>query len=351
MRDLTSSLTAEDITQHTLRDSTNNSSISETERTLRTLWAELLQNESHDICSDDNIFQLGGDSIVVIKLVTAASIKGIHLTVTDISQHPSLSDMASQADKNHALDISASINYERFSLLGMSDISSFLDEAICPYTLTPRASVIDVFPTTDFQALSVAGALSKSRFELGYFYIDGDGSHNLEHLRQSFLELINRLEILRTAYIFHQQSLLQMALSSYTPAIPIYEIEDAIDDFSNKLTQDNMGRPPCLGQPLLDLAIIKHKSSLKHRVVLRMSHASYDAVSLTTLWTTLQSIYEGSSATIPSHFASYVSDISTKISPETYRYWHTLLHGSSMPQIGPQSRPTHQTPFSRVLSP
>ena len=188
--------------------------------------------------------------------------------------------------------------------------------------------------------------LSMSRVELRYIYIDGDGSHNIDHLRQSYLELIDRLEILRTACIFHQQSLLRVVPSSFTPTIPIYEIEDAIDDFSDKLMQNDMGRPPCLGQPLLDIAIIKHKSSLKHRVTLRMSHASYDVASLTTLWTTLQSIYEGSTATVPLHISSYMSDLSTKITPETYRYWHTFLRGSSMPQIGPQSHPTSQTPFS-----
>ena len=342
---LINSLTSEDAMQYTLRGSFDETILSETEETLRALWAELLQVEHQLIRGDDILFQLGGDSIVVMKLVTAARLKGIHLTGADIFKHPSLSGMASLADQNRASEYSASLNYERFSLLGIRDVESFLEEAICPHTLTPTTSVVDVLPTTDFQALSVAGALTRSRVEFRYFQLDGDGPHDLQRLRQSFLELSSRIEILRTAYVFHQQSLLQVVLSSYTPDMPIYEIEDSIDNFSNQLLQSDMHRPPQLGQPLIDIAIVKSKTSLKHRIVFRMSHATYDAASIANIWATLQSIYEGQSPMGPAHFSSYVFDMSTRISPETYSYWRGLLRGSAMPQIVPASSPTQQNPF------
>jgi aryl carrier-like protein len=64
---------------------------SDTEKKMQTIWADVLGIAAETIGLDDNFFQLGGDSIAVLKVVERARQVGIELAVLDIFHHPSLS--------------------------------------------------------------------------------------------------------------------------------------------------------------------------------------------------------------------------------------------------------------------
>ncbi|KAF7169585.1 hypothetical protein CNMCM5623_002227 [Aspergillus felis] len=58
------------------------------------LWAQVLQIPPDTIGVNHHFFQLGGESIAAMRLVAAAHRQGYHLSVTEIFDHPVLSDMA-----------------------------------------------------------------------------------------------------------------------------------------------------------------------------------------------------------------------------------------------------------------
>jgi aryl carrier-like protein len=60
---------------------------------LRLLWGQVLKVESHDINSNDNFIWLGGDSVAVIGLSSAARSAGLSLSFDSILKAPVLSDM------------------------------------------------------------------------------------------------------------------------------------------------------------------------------------------------------------------------------------------------------------------
>ncbi|CCF39305.1 bassianolide synthetase, partial [Colletotrichum higginsianum] len=60
---------------------------------LRQMWFRSLQLPASSNSQGANFFELGGDSIVAIKLVNMARSVGIELTVTDIFQNPTLKDL------------------------------------------------------------------------------------------------------------------------------------------------------------------------------------------------------------------------------------------------------------------
>ena len=64
---------------------------SDTERQMQRIWAEVLGLDAVTIGLDDNFFQLGGDSIAVMKVVEKARKAGIELAVIDVFYNPSLS--------------------------------------------------------------------------------------------------------------------------------------------------------------------------------------------------------------------------------------------------------------------
>ncbi|KAL6705717.1 hypothetical protein ACN47E_006506 [Coniothyrium glycines] len=64
------------------------------EKKLLTLWSELLEVVEESIEQDDGFFNLGGDSIIAMRLVGAAREEGLSMTVADVFKNPTFADMA-----------------------------------------------------------------------------------------------------------------------------------------------------------------------------------------------------------------------------------------------------------------
>lgn len=64
------------------------------ERKLLALWSDLLDMVEDSIDQDDSFFQLGGDSIIAMRLVGAAREEGLSMTVADVFKNPTFADMA-----------------------------------------------------------------------------------------------------------------------------------------------------------------------------------------------------------------------------------------------------------------
>ncbi|PSN72225.1 acetyl-CoA synthetase-like protein [Corynespora cassiicola Philippines] len=75
-------------------DGTNDESRGSVEKKLLTLWSELLDMVEDSIGDEDSFFQLGGDSIIAMRLVGAAREEGLTITVADVFKNPNFADMA-----------------------------------------------------------------------------------------------------------------------------------------------------------------------------------------------------------------------------------------------------------------
>ncbi|KAF1969239.1 hypothetical protein BU23DRAFT_477496 [Bimuria novae-zelandiae CBS 107.79] len=64
------------------------------EKKLLGLWSDLLDMVEDSIDRDDSFFQLGGDSIIAMRLVGAAREEGLSMTVADVFKNPTFADMA-----------------------------------------------------------------------------------------------------------------------------------------------------------------------------------------------------------------------------------------------------------------
>ncbi|KAI4613996.1 NRPS [Alternaria sp. BMP 0032] len=64
------------------------------EKKLLNLWAELLETVEDTIEQEDSFFNLGGDSIMAMRLVGAAREEGLSMTVADVFKNPTFADMA-----------------------------------------------------------------------------------------------------------------------------------------------------------------------------------------------------------------------------------------------------------------
>ncbi len=324
------------------------------EKTLLTLWSSLLALPEDSITEHDSFFDLGGDSITAMKLAGEARDCGLPLTVADVFRHPSFHSMASSlraaADvhgvgnklTNHkdgtmTPESNNSDVYERFSLVAASNVDAFLQTNIVPQVCVFRGGIADVLPATDFQSLSVAGALLESRWMLNHFYLDGAGLLNLVQLKRACYRLVQSLDILRTVFVPSGGRFLQVVLRTLRPAFHVVETDEPVEEFM----VGNKGAPPQLGEPFVEFTVIRHTHSNRHRLVLRISHAQYDGVCFPRILDALKVAYGGETISRPPSFANYLRASAVSLTSEHYQHWKKLLTGASMTEVVRRQGPNY----------
>ncbi|KAL8798691.1 MAG: hypothetical protein Q9200_007720 [Gallowayella weberi] len=274
---------------------------------------------------------MGGDSISAMKLVGAARLEGLSLTVADVFRNPRLSDMAFIAVKIGQIDHPEG-PFEPLSSLGVSDIDVFLNYAISPLISFPMCDIIDVLPTTEFQSFSLSSAFSRPRTMINYLFFDIDGYLELGRLKQSCHDLVNHHEVLRTVFVFHESHYLQVILRNINLKIVEHSTNIDLAGFSEALCLRDINDEIPLGHPFTQFMIVKQNEK-RHRLILRLSHAQYDGVSLPQLWCDFQTAFQRQPIPATPKFSTYLYNSIERSTPQSYDYWRRLLQGSSMTKI------------------
>lgn len=330
------------------------------EQKLLRLWSERLEVSPDTINRNDSFFELGGDSITAMGLVGDARDEGLILTVADVFRNPVFEDMAAIAQIATRLSIDADINglgaqrlsthvvagsdlYERFALLKAANIDdAFLQKYICPRIGVFKGGIADVLPVTDFQALSITGALLDSRWMLNYFCLDGSGHLDLRRLKQSCFRVVHAFDTLRTVFVSSKDRFLQVILRKIRPEFLVYETDDGLDVFMAMLQQRDREQGPRQGEPFVQFIVVKEKSTDRHRILIRLSHAQYDGVSLPKILSAIKAGYEGGPIPSTPSFANYVRASARMVTSEHYQHWETLLQGSRMTEIVSRKGPNYR---------
>ena len=336
--------------------------LEEMSHTLRQLWSPLLHVPENKIHDDDSFFYLGGDSILAMELTRQARDAGLRLAVADIFGSPVFSDMAetmvisaqnkNQYDSSETQSVAASDDRhgssetkhpQPFSLLQTANTDAFVQDYICPKVGVFRSGIVDAFPVTDFQALAVAGTLLESRWMLNYLTFDGVGFFDLERVRRGASQLVQLFEILRTVFLPCGNRFIQVVLRSLRPRIHVHETDMDLGEYTRQLREESPSAYPRLGEPFTQFMVIKKTGSHAHRIVLRLSHAQYDGVSLPRIIEAFQAAYEGTEMPPPSPpFSNYVREATTgDASHGHHEYWKSLLHGASMTRVVDRQQPKY----------
>ena len=330
-----------------------------TSKTLRSLWSSLLDIPERKVHDSDSFLELGGDSILAMELASNAQNAGLQLTVADIFNKPVFSEMAHSSavamqkrfhkaamrrTTSNQAAITEQRNLERrtlFSVLGAADVETFIQDYICPKIGVFRGGITDVLPLTDFQALSVTGAMLKSRWMLNYFFFDGRGYLDLTRLKKAVFKLVQSFDILRTVFVYCGDRFWQVVLRKLRPQFQVYDTEEDLDVFTRNLHESSMEAYPRLGEAFVQVSVIKKQSTNAHRIMLRLSHAQYDGICLPKIIEALKVCYEGKEVVPSPTFSNYVLQATGPANRKSYDYWKALLRGSSMTSVGQREQPKY----------
>jgi acyl carrier protein len=246
-------------------------------------------------------------------------------------------------------------DYEAFATLDLLELDREpVIEAVCSQLNVFPGDVADVFPATDYQAWAVSHGLMRSRGNTNYFLFRLHGNLDTFRLEQACRKMVESNPILRTLFTTLGSQVMQVVLRSYQIEFQRYGREHSADDsFVRWLVEQDTHREAFLSQSIVRFKLLRH--ALGHYVlVMRVSHAQYDGMSLPLLCQDLQKAYGGEDLAIRPSFGKFIHG--GKIREDAaMRFWGELLEGSSMTEIvehtGPAYRNNVDTMRTRQIPP
>lgn len=316
-------------------------SLSVAENTLRSAWAVLLHMAPERISVDDNFFRLGGDSVLAMKLVSGLRGQGHGLTVADIFNNMRLSDAARVMKMNITPTAKTSTVYKPFSVLNLpKGVGRFLAEIVRPQLAGGESwSIKDAAPVTDSQALDIVGTIETPRTSVQYTMLYLDCCVEQGRLFQACKELVRTHEILRTVFVKHDATFFQVVLQELDVPLERHEVDD--EDLArcvNDICLEDARTEFVLGTPFLKFIHIVGRDNSQHCLVIRLSHAQYDGMSLPRLLEDFEVLYAGNKPGPSKPFLAYMASISDKaLQSRALNYWRNLLQDSSLSVLPGQS--------------
>ena len=200
LREIGSSLSVEQLAAFEATGDEKRAPSTEMERRLQTLWATTLSLDTEKIGGGDSFFRMGGDSISAMKLVGAARLEGVSLTVTDVFRNPRLSDMAVAAT-SIASGEGKVAELTSFSLLdGHSGTEATCDEAATQCNVD-RGDIQDVYPCTPLQEGLMALSIKRAGAYIGRIVIELPQETDLDRFQEAWEAVAASTAVLRTRII------------------------------------------------------------------------------------------------------------------------------------------------------
>ncbi|KAI0114386.1 peptide synthetase [Nemania sp. FL0031] len=314
------------------------------QKILRHIWSRILSISEEEIGLNDSFFQLGGDSIGSMKLVSELRAKGMELTVPEIFKYRTLYDMAKVLkERNVAISEVSPLNSTPFSLLGVGDAKAFVANTIQPMLSRNDLTVLDVLPTRPLQQVAVKGTTQLPRYSARYELFHLTGAVDKAKLFQSCQELIARNEILRTVFVEAAGKCYGVVLETLSAVIDEYDIEGDLDSFVHKLCDVDIQTRMPLGSSFVKFFFVQGENG-HNCLAIRISHAQYDEICLVGLLRQLAALYNGRPTPNSAPFSSFVYHAVQKGIPLSIPYWRELLQGSELTRLRPTLPLTSKTP-------
>jgi len=296
---------------------------------LRSAWSVVLRIPEQQIDVDDNFFRLGGDSVLAMKLISNLRGQGHSLTVADIFQNMRLSDAARVLKVNRPAQAQAQ-SYKAFSTLAEKDSGRFVSENIQPKLADQSWTVQDVLPATDLQKVDIKATINKPHTSVQYTTVLFDGSIDKQRLSNAYNKLVETHDILRCVFVETESAFYQVVLSNLEVPLLTHKIETTLGHGVEDLCTKDADAEFCLGIPFLQAWLVE-ASDNRTGLVVRLSHAQYDGVSLPRLLRDLETLYSEDKVDDFVAFPAYVAAIRDEAAVKNAQaYWRNLLTDSSL---------------------
>lgn len=324
---------------------------------LRELWANVLNKDAAAISLEDTFLDLGGDSILAIKLVNTCRSAGLAISIANVLRHQSLGDLCRILEgdvmgKSSEADMSTQkhIAREPLSSLGSLATSGFVEEIICPRVGVSPSEIQDIVEASPSQMGFIESSILKGRGSTNYFAFHLTGHIDEHRLREACYALVASHTILRTSFVPFKRRLFQVILRSMVPDFHATQCSDSQQqDIAAAWVKADQLEPVTLGQPMLRFFFLGGES--ESIMVMRLSHAQYDGMSMQILIDDLITLYQAQ--TTPTNHPTFTDFILAARESErggAEAYWDSLLEGARMTDIVTHLSPAYESGHNITVS-
>lgn len=300
------------------------------EQTLQHLWGRVFNMPADDIGANDNFFHLGGDSITAMRLAGAARADGLGLAVADVFKYPVLCRQSTVISQISA-DVPLPVEPAPFSMLDSVDPESFRLETVAPNLPFDDSQVLDAFPTTEFQEQCI------SPYHSTYLLLTIPGSVDPDRLQAACQALAQRYPILRTTFVPSDQGFIQITLRHLDATMDQMSTRgETLDSSSRSLCSQDSASPLPFGTAPFKVFLVS-EGDQSHTLIIRLSHAQYDGISLPVMYQDLAATYQGDMLPPIPSFSLYMQYRLSRRSADVYQFWHDFLENSAMTKLNCQA--------------
>ncbi|KAJ3201890.1 hypothetical protein HK099_002064, partial [Clydaea vesicula] len=161
----------------------------ETEKQLAQIWSDLLKVEISKIGRQTSFFEIGGDSISAIQLVSKCKDVGLHISTTQVFNKATLSQISS---------LKSCIVLQLPELQIRNSVIEEIKNNWCPSFSFDDG--YDLFPATPLQSGMIAKTLQESNEYLNQFLWEIKGKIELSLLEEAFRKVLIAFPTLRTRF-------------------------------------------------------------------------------------------------------------------------------------------------------
>lgn len=266
---------------HLQRNSKVSSAWSQIELDLRKSISIVSGVPEQDILKDSTIFQLGLDSVTVLKLPAHLKNYKLHLTVSEIMRHLTIQDMADHLLGKQELESNAPANVEVDVDLILAQSTPSIDQDQLKQLIDTSGEIDYIMPATAGQTYMIRhwqnsqGSLFQATFE--FKLSSGYDPHLLD---LAWYNLLLQHDILRTGFIDLESTIVQVVYKEPTSVIEYGEERPSLQQRCT------------LQEPPISLFVITPPNSPgQAEMHLVIHHALYDGISISLLFKKLMAWY------------------------------------------------------------
>ncbi|KAF5550003.1 enniatin synthase [Fusarium mexicanum] len=283
----------------------------------------------------DNFFDLGGHSMMATKLAMRLGRRlDATIVVKDVFDYPVLFQLSKKLEsaRSGTGDDEAQVDeYNPFELLSLEDPQDFVQREICSQLNIPLESIQDTYTSTQMQNSFLFSPGTGSPRPLTPFYIDFPVDSDPATLVNACHLLVKHIDMFRTVFVLASGQLYQVVLKHLDVPIETIVTNQNVNTATNDFLDEHAQDPILLGESLIRIAILKQSSSV--RVLLRLSHALYDGLSLEPIVRNLHILFNGMPLLPPTHFRRYM-EYTANSQEKGFEFWREVIEDSVMTVLG-----------------
>lgn len=316
--------------------------VTDIQRKLQTIWAEVLGQEEETIGLDDTFFRVGGTSLTAMTVTRQANHKfGLGVLFSHLVKGLTLAELAVKCTSGHAKHSDQDL-ITPFSLLDIpADQVSSLREDLATKLGVDESQIQDCFPCTPLQEGLMSMTEQKPGAYVARHTFSLSNDLDLVRLREAWNMAAQSAPVLRSRVVYGHQAkaFLQVVIREKTQWMIRTGVYSA-----GSLAEDDTSNSMGLGTRLAHYTIITDEKSRQSWLIWTVHHALYDGYSVPLIIDLVGRAYHGLDPGLvrPQPLQLLVRHIKTLDSGSVKSWWVSYLSNISavhFPQPSEQKSP------------